>query len=72
MDNNGELLLKCYSDLDDKIIADKVDVTDKSFNFVYELIKSYDKKFIDSKDTVPRFKFDAGGEDRKFGSLNIF
>ena len=22
--------------------------------------------------SFPRFKFDAGGEDRKFGSLNIF
>ena len=64
--------MKCSSDLDDKIFEDKVDVTDESFNLVYELIKLYDKKFIDSKDTVPRFKFDTGGEDRKIGSLNIF
>lgn len=50
MEYTGELLLNCYNHL--KNITDSNNFNHISFNFVYELIKLYDKNFLDTADTV--------------------
>lgn len=52
MEDTGEKLIKCYNQLKDTINNNNMNVAAESFNSVYELIKLYNKNFVDSNDTI--------------------